>query len=186
MKLQGIIRRVLEEQKAKKGYDFGCVMLFFEIPEWKDVISMIDPADLYKPEESQFGLEHEPHITILYGLHSNELNDQEVMDTIKQFTAPEVMLQSISTFNNPEYDVVKFDVVGEQLHEMNAALKQFPFTTNFPDYHPHTTIAYVKPGCGSKYHDLLEEPIVLKPSKVVYSKPDGNKIFDYLEVDERD
>jgi hypothetical protein len=51
-------------------YDFGCVMLYFEFPEITFLHNMIDEKDIYTEEgDNSFGLEDEPHTTLLYGLH---------------------------------------------------------------------------------------------------------------------
>jgi hypothetical protein len=56
-------------------------------------------------------------------------------------------------------------------------LVKLPHTTDYPDYHPHSTIAYLKKGKGEKYTDKLKgAEYIVNPSKIVYSKPDGNKI----------
>lgn len=173
------IKKVLLEytKKEKKPYDFGCMMLYYDIPEWNKFLSTIDVKDLYEEEDNnQFGLEHEPHVTILYGLHSDKIEDDELFDVLSGFN-PKISLKNISLFNNPNYDVVKFDVEGDELFDMNKTLTdRFPYSTDYPDYHPHSTIAYVKPGLGQKYVRELSEPFVLQPNKLVYSKPDGSKI----------
>jgi hypothetical protein len=55
-----------------------------------------------------------------------------------------------------KYDVLKFDVryptkSGAFLHKINSKLQELPHTNGFPDYHPHSTIAYLKSGSGKKY-----------------------------------
>ncbi len=68
-------------------------------------------------------------------------------------------------------DVLKFDIKGENLHETNTDLQQYPFTSNFPDYHPHMTIAYLKPGSGKRYAKMLKgQEFDLIPQHAVYSK----------------
>lgn len=176
-KISKLIEDSLNESK-KTPYEYGCMMLYYDVPEWSEYLSMIDENDLYEEEDNdQFGLENEPHITLLFGLHSNEIDDDELFGKIEQFGAPEVSMSNISLFENPKYDVVKFDVEGPELFNMNKVLvDNFPYTTDYPDYHPHSTIAYVKPGMGKKYVKKLSEPFILKPNQLVYSKPDGSKI----------
>ena len=104
-----------------------------------------------------------------------DIPDEDIEEAIGNMSSPEVTLKDITTFSNKDFDVVKFDVEGEDLFKMNKTLTEFPHTTDYPDYHPHTTIAYVKVGEGEKYHQTLDEPIIVTPNKVVYSKPDGTK-----------
>lgn len=156
-------------------HEYGCVMLNLEIPNWKsDVLSRIKEEDVYEGED---GLEDEPHVTVLYGLH-NDIPDEKIEKKIKEeMTSPEIKLQKISIFENDEYDVVKFDVEGEELFRMNEEFSKFPHTTDYPDYHPHVTIGFVKKGEGKKYTGSLDEAIVVNPSKVKYSKADGSKHY---------
>jgi len=94
-------------------------------------------------------------------------------------TAPKVTLKKISMFDNADkgFDVVKFDVEGKDLFKMNKDFAKLPHTTDYPDYHPHVTIAYVKAGTGEKYLDDLskEDALEISPNKIVYSKANGDK-----------
>jgi 2'-5' RNA ligase len=174
--LSKIVEEALNEAE-KKPYNYGCMMLYYDVPEWSDYLDMIDEEDLYQEDNGQFGLEDEPHITVLYGLHSDEIDDEELFNHLQKFNPPKVSMSNISLFNNDNFDVVKFDVEGSELFVMNKTLTDnFPYSTDYPDYHPHSTIAYVKPGMGEKYVQQLSEPFVLQPNKLVYSKPDGSKI----------
>jgi hypothetical protein len=53
--------------------EYACLMTGFDIPLWQDVMNIIDPNDLYTEEEG-YGLETDPHTTILFGLHDNEVD----------------------------------------------------------------------------------------------------------------
>jgi 2'-5' RNA ligase len=83
----------------------------------------------------------------------------------------------VSLFENAKYDVLKFDVENPVLAEINTELSKLPHTTNFPDYHPHATIGYLKPGTGKKYVDLFNgDRHDVSAHKIVYSKPDDSRI----------
>tara|TARA_R110000796_G_scaffold161858_1_gene278622 strand:- start:4116 stop:4694 length:579 start_codon:yes stop_codon:yes gene_type:complete len=176
------LRKVLLEKKGD-SYDYGCVMLYFKISNnvWSSVQDMIPEDELYTEEGGvTFGRENDPHITILFGLHDT-ISDDTIKDLATNLEAPEsITLKDISIFSNDKYDVVKFDVTGDskdELSKMNDVFTKQPHTTNFPDYHPHCTIAYVKAGNGSKYVKTLskDKEIKIKPNRVIYSKPDGTK-----------
>jgi len=81
----------------------------------------------------------------------------------------EVNLSGISIFENPEFDVVKFDVNSKLLTKLNTLMKQLPHTSTFPEYHPHITIAYVKKGEGNKYIKKFENERKLKGNELVYT-----------------
>ena len=160
-------------------YDYGCSMIYFEFPEMQDIHSMIDQDDLYTENgDRSYGLENEPHTTLLYGLHSDEVEDDVVLDASTRSGIPqEIKLHNASCFNNDKYDVLKLDVDSDHLHKINAELTKLPHTTDYPDYHPHTTIGYLKKGKGEKYTAKLKDASYLvNPSKIVYSKPNGDKI----------
>jgi hypothetical protein len=166
-------------EDENQTYDYGCSMVYFDFPKMEEIHSMIDDSDVYTEEEDRsYGLETEPHTTLLYGLHSNDIKDEEVIDaSIKSGVPKELVLHNASCFNNDKYDVLKFDVDNKDLHKINAELSKLPHTTDYPDYHPHSTIAYLKKGTGEKYvNKLKNRSYTVNPSKIVYSKPNGGKI----------
>jgi 2'-5' RNA ligase len=52
--------------------------------------------------------------------------------------------------------------------DINEKLSILPHTTDFPDYNPHITIAYVKKGKGKKYV-VDNYNATLSSKKVMYS-----------------
>lgn len=179
------IRKLLLEDKGKHTY--GCVMLYFKFPQLKKIQSEIDEEDIYKGEdgsERTFGLETDPHITLLYGLHEG-VSILEVKSVLNQLTFSTCTVHNASLFTDPEYDVLKFDVSGQNLKEANKALKEFPFTSDFDVYHPHLTIGYLKPGTGKKYTKMLSGfKFNLTPVYAVYSMTDGTKNKIKIKVNE--
>ncbi len=167
------------KEAKNQTYDYGCSMIYFDFPKMSEIHSMIEDEDVYSEEgDSTYGLETEPHATLLYGLHSNEIDDDVVMKASTKMGVPkELKLHNASCFNNDKYDVLKFDVDDDHLHKINGELTKLPHTTSYPDYHPHSTIAYLKKGTGEKYTKQLKDlTFTVNPSKIVYSKPDGEKI----------
>lgn len=152
----------------------GCAMVYFDFPDMKEIHKMIEKDDIYKPKD--YGLEKEPHCTLLYGFDTN-VKAEAVLDTINQFKIPKLILTKASLFEN-DYDVLKFDVkdVNKSLHNINKKLsKSFPYSSDYPNYHPHCTIAYLKKGTGKKYVDLLKgKDYKVTPKHIVYSV-DGKK-----------
>lgn len=171
MKLMDIVENTLSRK-----FEYGCVMLYFDFPEIEQMHRMINKDDVYtSDEDDSFGLETEPHTTLLFGLHP-EVTDNDVANVLSKHYFGTCSINNASLFENPEYDVLKFDVRGDGLHECNSSLTQFPHTTNFPDYHPHLTIGYLKSGSGKKHTELFSNMgYNLTPQYAVYSKPDGSK-----------
>jgi hypothetical protein len=99
------------------------------------------------------GREDQPHVTVKFGLHTNNVAD------VRRVLAGEppitVRLGKTSLFPAKEgaaYDVVKVDVDSPDLHRLNKKIADaLPHTDTHPTYKPHVTLAYVKPGAGKKY-----------------------------------
>ena len=182
MKLSKLAKRIMAE-KANDTYDYGCAMLYFDFPEINKVHDTINTKHLYEEEQDRtYGIEDEPHTTLLYGLHS-EVSPKAIKNVLDSFTFGECTIGNASLFENEKYDVLKFDVSGPNLHEVNKLLTKYPHTTSYPDYHPHLTIAYLQPGMGKQYVDMLRgQEYQLVPTHAIYSKPDGDKIKIGIKV----
>lgn len=91
--------------------------------------------------------EDDPHITILYRLNVEHLPiAQQLLDKEQPFA---VKLGKVSLFSNEAFDVVKIDVVSEQLHNINSHLvKTMAVERQYPQYVPHVTIAFIKKNEG--------------------------------------
>lgn len=163
-------------------YEYNCLMLQYQFPNWIDIHKQLIPEEnLYiDSTNGGYGREGEPHITALYGLHP-----EVTVDDIKQYLYPlsmfRTLLTHISSFNQSEYDVLKYDIDCNMLHRINKALTDnLPFTSDFDDYCPHMTIAYVKPGEAEQYVRQLSKPYILTPSSYKYSYANGDK--EYFKI----
>jgi len=162
-------------ESYKKRY--GVLMSYFNVDGWKEFIEeLIDKDDIYTADDDDYGFEYNPHCTVLYGVHDYD----GIIDDIHEFLPPhydiyDIFRTNISIFENNEYDVVKFEIESDELKELNKLLSEsFDNTNDYPDYHPHMTIAYVKKGTGKKYIDKLE-PVRMKIDKYVYSDGEYKK-----------
>lgn len=156
-------------------YDYACLMVQFKFAGWENLQNkLIDERDLYVDDsQGGFGLEDEPHVTILYGLHE-EVRLEDVKKHLIPLKKIKGKLTNISYFEPNDYDVLKFDVESPYLNMLNKRITDnFPFTSDFPDYHPHMTIAYLNKGTGKKYTRELNEPIIVTPYSYKYSYPSG-------------
>jgi len=164
------------KKDENKTYDYGCCMAYLTVPKesWDSIQNEIDDKDVMTDE----GLGREnfdsAHCTLLYGIH-DDVPDKDVEDIINTLEAPEVKFDKISMFDNPAFDVLKFEVSGKGLNEANKKFSELPNTNEYPNYEPHVTIAYLKKGAGEKYCKKLDKPFTVKADKIVYSKPDGSK-----------
>lgn len=160
----------LLKENTQSKYEFGCVMLYFNFPELIELQNKIDPSDLYTEEgDIKYGLEDEPHCTLLYGLHE-EVTLDKVKDKLNLYYWGPLEIYNVSYFKNDKYDVLKFDVNGEILHDVNEELRELPYTSDFPEYHPHLTVAYLQPGMGDKYIELFKNiKYNLEPEYIIFS-----------------
>lgn len=164
-------------ERNNDNLDYGCLMLYADVPNWKDKISIIDKDDVYEKDDD-YGYEKDPHVTIIYGFHESEIDKNEMYDKIKDIIKPiEVTINKIDIFESEDYDVVKFDVpVTKELKEYRKEFLKFPNTQTYKEYHPHITIAYVKKGEGKKYVQKIK-PFKVKFNRAVYSYPGYNKKY---------
>ena len=95
---------------------------------------------------------------------------------MKNFKNPFIELGNINLFDsNDDFDVVKIDVISDDLQKINTALKELPNQTTFPVYEPHLTIAFIKKGTGDKYRFNITVPNIIELSDIIYSMLNGNK-----------
>jgi 2'-5' RNA ligase len=171
---------LIEKKIQDKKYD--CIMFYCQMNEkdWNPFLKEIKIEDL---NENEGGLEEEPHITLLYGIHADEVDKEKVYESLKNIYEFDIETEKVDLFENEKFDVVKLNVnVTDKLKELRGIYENLlPNTQTFEGYHPHLTIAYVKPGEGKKYKRKLDEPLSLKVNKVVYSDVDYNKKYFTLK-----
>jgi len=135
----------------KKAHDYSSTQV--NLPQqfadaFRKAAAKIPDSDL-----AEDGRETEPHITVFYGLHTNEPAD--VQKLIADQGPIKANIGRISIFpaskQHPDYDVLKLAVDSEGLKRLNKKLSKLPNGNEFPEYKPHVTIAYVKAGEGKKY-----------------------------------
>lgn len=166
-----------------KGDASDCLLLPLNLEErlWDNILNDISKSDVWDKEEG-FGLEEEPHVTILYGIQSNLIQKEAYQENIKYFFANcnPIIIEScgVSVFENDKYDVLKFDIVcNSELAYARRFAISLPHQTSFPDYIPHCTVAYLKKGSGKKYADELNKKYSFSTvaDKVIYSECNGNR-----------
>jgi 2'-5' RNA ligase len=138
--------------------------------------NFIDPTDLV-----EWGLETTVHCTIKYGIETNDVNP---LREIAKMTKPiSLVLGKTSIFStNPDYDVVKIDVLSQDLRNLNKLIKDsVPCTDTFPVYMPHVTIGYCKSGSGQKYvGNTMFEGKQFTFNKFIFSPSEGEDVSLYF------
>lgn len=168
------LRKILKEIQ-NIPYKYGCAMLYLDFDE-SILTGTITNSDLYDDENGHYGLETEPHTTLLYGLHTN-IPDGVVSQIINQVSFGDIKLTNASIFDgNADYDVLKFDASGEGLQRANELLRKLPHSNDYSEYHPHMTVAYLKKGKWQQYTNKFRDMYFeVSPLYVMYSKSDGSK-----------
>lgn len=179
LKLHAFDSEMSLNEGANKNHknEFGCLMLYFNIPTWeKNITSKIDKNDIYN--EPGFGIEKDPHVTVLFGFH-DEVQVEDLKEAATKILKKplNVKVIGISLFESKtnSYDVVKFDIESKELARLNKLVRKFPHTSDFPEYHAHMTIAYVNKGAGKKYIKKFEKVLNLTGDTMVYSHSDKTK-----------
>ena len=132
-----------------------------------------------------YGREDEVHVTVKFGLHDAEPS-KELLRIIEATQPFEIEVGPCTLFENEKYDVVKFDVDGDGLRELNRRVSELPNSDEHPEYHPHLTVAYVvKEAC----HELIGKPLLDPKTEldlrfvvksVIFSSPNKNKTTLFL------
>jgi len=112
----------------------------------------IRPDDL-----AEDGIERDPHITVAFGL-DKELPEDKVSQLLKLPRGARIKLGGLNMFQNPDSDVLKFDVDSEDLQRIHKQIEKeigIPGKT-FKDYNPHVSVAYLKKGSKLEKYKALE------------------------------
>lgn len=164
-------------------YEFGSTQA--NIPETSDAHKAITSM------QKQISKEHlvpgraeeeeadKPHVTVRYGVQGDDTSGiKKYLGTQKPFEAKlgktNVFPQSKSSDGGA---VVHAEVNSPDLHRMNGEIaKHGKFKeSDFPDYKPHVTVAYVKPEVADKYKNMAgAEGKSFKVTHVAISDKDGN------------
>lgn len=140
------------------GHQYSCLMGRFH-PDvaakvW-NISQRIADDDL-----AEDGRENWPHLTLLYGIHSNE--PDQVKHLLRNQGPIALRFGGYGVFENPEGDVLYLSVESMTVYQIRQKLEEaIPNTQTHPDYIPHVTLAYLKSGAAKKYLDnpwLLGQP----------------------------
>jgi hypothetical protein len=174
--------KLIKEKSEDQQYSYGCVMGYFSLSDSIDI--ELNDEDVYNNEKNEYGREIEPHVTLLYGLLDDQIDENEMIEFLSHLVLPSVTIKQCTLFENEEFDVLKWDVESPALKVLNKAISAaYPNENKFPDYHAHETIAYMIPGTGKNYIKTLDEPIIKQIQCWVYSKADGKKIAIHTSND---
>lgn len=129
----------------------GCAMVRLPQPLVDAVVRMqssISPADV-------IGWEDTPHVTLRYGVRANADQLSDALRDVKSIT---FTLGGFDIFVNDEQEVLFVRAI-DDAGELASARKKIEDgcmcdADMHPEYVPHVTIAYLKPGTAMKYLEL--------------------------------
>lgn len=150
----------------------GFLMIKYDKPEMiQELQNMIPYEELYEEEDNDdYGIEDMCHVTLVPCLDKH-MNVEELKKELMELGKYSVLISNISKFENDDYDVLKCDVGSQNLLKTNDKIRsKFPTFSEYKDYHPHMTIAYMKKGMADKYlQDSIMPLLVLKPKCFIWS-----------------
>ncbi len=146
------VSSVREESKAiaqtEKGYSFGSTQI--NLPLEIGMASLYLGSLVSLDDLAPNGIEEEPHITIQYGLRDD--SEDALKYVSDSFSPVKIKFGKLSLFENKDVDVLKIEVDSQQLFDLRYFIRDIiPNSDERFEYHPHLTIAYLKPGTGRKY-----------------------------------
>ena len=142
----------------------------------EEIQSKIKKEHLYTEEDNDdYGIEKNPHVTLVPCLN-NDVDLEKLKTYLDDISAYDIVLTDLSKFECEKFDVLKCTVKSNKLKETNKKIvKDFETHSDYKDYTPHLTIAYMKHGMADNYiRKILPKLIHLKPSKFHFSYVDKN------------
>ncbi len=152
-------------------------MVDVRVPNWAAIQLSIPDEKLYEPENPIYGRQDTPHCTILFGFHDTPGLGEELLRKLPVDLGAlrrDLVLTGCNYFRQAAYDVLKFSLQSPELARLNHWCKsRYAYTSDFPDYLPHTTVAYLQPGEGDQYVTKRSLRAPVEAISLVYSPPTG-------------
>lgn len=156
----------------KREYAF--LMIDFKTPSFiNELQKKIKKEELYLGDDNDYGIEKESHVTLAPCLDL-DIDLKELKLLLLPLKEYKCILNNISIFENDEYEVLKADVKCPNMDKTYNKIKEkFKLHSEYKEYHPHMTIAYMKKGLGNKYTEkLLNKIEELTPTNFNFSYVD--------------
>jgi hypothetical protein len=162
----------------ERAYSYGCVMAGIDDDSVSKILDFnykTISEEILFVEGDEYGREKHPHCTVKYGLTQSYSEDQ-MRSIIQNVTPFQLEIKGVSIFENEKFDVVKFDVDGPELRRLNEVFSRLPNHDQYPVYHPHMTLAYVRKGMGKKFARTPSKFAKVPVKTLIYSDR-GNKMY---------
>ena len=136
-------------------------------------------TDLMLPGIKHKGREKSPHVTLVTDLIAEE--PDQLIQAVSNSNPFEIELGNITKFEKVSkgYDVLKIDVISSILQSLrNTLLANFEVKDPITPYHPHITIAYVRPfSCDHFLNNTSFKGLKVPLSSFVLSGPGSSGRF---------
>jgi len=166
----------MKHKNTNREYAF--LMVDYETPSIiKNLQKKIPSRELYTEEDNEdYGLEKQSHVTLVPCL-DNDIDIDKLKSYLKPINEYDIVLTDISKFECEKFDVLKCAVKSKALKDTNKEIvDKFETHSEYKDYNPHMTIAYMKKGMADKYlKKILDKLILLKAKNFNFSYFDGDK-----------
>lgn len=140
-------------EPEEKKYGYVGINLTGELADQiRDLAAQIPDEDL-----AEDGREESPHVTVRYGFH-DDVTPEDMAAILKGAGSVKAKVSGLDVFRNDDADVLFATVDSPDLHRLHESLEGLPHTDTHDEYHPHATIAYLKPGTADKYLKSLAAP----------------------------
>lgn len=157
--------------------EYAFLMVDYEKPSFiTDLQNKIKKEDLYVEEgNDDYGIEKNSHVTLVPCL-DNDVDLEELKKYLKDISEYDAILTDISKFECEDYDVLKCAAKSKTLYDTNKKIvKIFDTHSEYKEYQPHLTIAYMKHGKADKYlKEILPKLIHINPKNFHFSYVDKN------------
>jgi 2'-5' RNA ligase len=174
-----LLKEFIKIAKTDADYDYSCI----KVPLPKDLSEKIitwgkeniADEDLFEEKDAQ-GREDDIHITLFYGIKSNDPTETKIL--LKNVDPIEIRLGLINAFKNDDkLDVIKIEVESGALEKLHYEIsKSIENDNDYPTYEPHITIAYVK---KDSKNDLVGDEefkgLTFKADKLVFDGSDKSE-----------
>lgn len=165
-----------------EGHSYSCLMFNLE----GEIANKIIEYNLeYIPEETLVLSEAEnniiePHITIFYGIHSNNYKSiKKYLHLLNREII--VTLGKVDKFLSQDCDIIKINVIDSENILRNIwelIKKNVPNSNDFDSYSPHITLSYVqKDTCDNLIGDDYFDGMKIKLNLIKFSSHDNKTKF---------
>jgi hypothetical protein len=148
----------------------GCLMLSFDKFYSDEITNLMSFDDTHLTGD---GIETYPHITVIYGINIDKYSIDELIKSLRNKINHYNLLNrylsahEVGMFESKEYDIVKLEFLESSLlrdiRSLNSEItKEYEVVSEFDEYKPHSTLAYLVKGLGKGYVGDLPRVYPLK------------------------